>query len=446
MANKENSSTNNDLSELMKEMAKEMAMAIKISQDGTFDDIIEQAYGLGKESTTPREQYQETNQSNSDRSNLKINQQKEIFNNFNPNPNINLDFDEFLMGKPKKIQKPKNFYDKKVKEKLKFEEKMDHLRKKKEQDELSKISKTPQINQNSRIILERKNEKWLPIQDRVQSVLLNKNIKVENLKNNLNSNNESQIETHSHVPFNKDKFNNWVKGQQDHLFEKKLQIEEYKSKMREKEELELKQMKHNNINKSKISTNYHEEEEGPIYDRLYKENMKVAEKKLALIEKHTPSFRPHIISKPPKFSKNLSQKNIIKQRKNISMIITDNDRVKDKSPNIRNRCISQGKEETVDNDNDDTNVISRYRIALERNQQVEDTNQSIIKMMKDNKKVEQKRSKSIESPSKVNSKDESAIKNVKPVNINSILGQDYNPSFGSNFVKKSINKVIITIL
>ena len=54
--------------------------------------------------------------------------------------------------------------------KLRFDYKMEDLRNMKENQELRKILLTPLINNNSRKISERKNEKNVPLQDLVHTV------------------------------------------------------------------------------------------------------------------------------------------------------------------------------------------------------------------------------------------------------------------------------------
>jgi hypothetical protein len=408
--------SNEELVNYMKDVAKEMAMAIKISQDGTFDEIIEQAFGTKGENKEWDEEHSpqrevERTQSYVDKSNSppkrssppktnNPNNIKEIFNNFNENQNQAVDFDEFFRGK-QKLKQPQTFYEKKLNEKQKFEHKMIHLRRKKEKEEMSKMTSTPYINENSRLILEKKNEKIVPIQDRVQTVLLEKNMKRDILKKNIASANESRIEITNPSSFNKQKFNDWVQGQYEHLNEKKNQLEEYKELMKQKEEFELRQMKQKNNNKSKILTRNNEDFNEPIYEKLMKDNIKVAEKKLALIEKYTPSFKPQMISKPPKFCRNVSQKNIQKesmQKKNTSMIITDCDNERS-YPSLNNPNSMRGKTNfTPEREEEDENVlISRYRLALENNKNSSNDPNSIIGFIRKNNNVKQ-RSKSIESP------------------------------------------------
>ena len=311
--------SNNELVNYLRDIAKEMAMAVKINEEGVLDQIFENSYKVtnSKENIkTTNEQFEKVSIPTENPTKLRLktgnsqkkNNEKEVSFNIenSPNPNISLNFDDFFNGEAKghrydtKILIPKNFYEKKINEKLKFERKLDHLRKKKEEIELSTIIGTPYINDNSRMILEKKNKNRLPIQDRVQSVILNRHFKMDTIKSLIKNHQQVNNETKANPTFNKQKFDFWVKAQQDKLNEKNILIEE---RRRLKEELEKKQLKSPNINRTFVTGN-NKENADSVHQRLYREDVKKTEKKLELIEKYTPSFKPTKVSKPPKFFKN----------------------------------------------------------------------------------------------------------------------------------------------
>ena len=296
------------------------------------------------------------------------------------------------------------FYEKKLKERHNFNNKMDNLRKKKQGKEEMKFTFSPNITSNSRN-LSGKND---PIHKRIDKIMMEKEITRDLLKRTYM---QKDLIKESNIKYNSKKFEKWVTNQVSKKKEQLRMITENKEKV---ERQMLKSMHKPKINKTfhvsykpnksaTESLTKRSVDRESVHEKLYKnteENNRVVTKKCKLIEQHTPSFNPIINKKIPNFKNtsfnisNVTSKTISKVHSKIITDITPNNMsVMHTQRSVNNSIKGEKFIKTTSNDENDL-TIGLYRISLNHHQnKFEEFNKNKMKIIKQKREKQNKKIK-----------------------------------------------------
>lgn len=285
------------------------------------------------------------------------------------------------MGKKVKPNKDKTFYDRKVDELARKEKKLEVLRNKKRLEEKSNFTQKPKIDKTSQKLMEKKQIR--PIHERVEEVMENKNLKLEKkkfeIKEKLQFESEaSKLTSQPNNNYDEKKFEDWIKVNKKWEEKKKYKIENMKVENERIETEVSKSLYHPNIDKySKILVESKVTNE-PIYEKLYNKRddkyTRVAQK----IVENIPEFKPTVNKKLPKYL----VKHMEGKKGKHYHSVEEEDIEKDLSQNPKRTHYdsvhaSNRKpriEEVEEEDDNDLDLISKYKSALLREENLASSN------------------------------------------------------------------------
>ena len=432
MSNGKNVDTNEYnclLMECIKNVAKEMAHSLiktKDNQDdecGEFDsDNLKRIFDV----ELPKNVFQGDKRNKSNNLDNK--------DNFFDDKNDDYDF------KIVKNSMSKNVYERTIEGKLRKEKKLEMLRNKKKEEDLSHIKKRPKINLLSQKICEKNQNDTKPIQNRVQEIVDKKYLKIDKLKQqyrDIADWESSKITSCTH--YDEKKFDEWLTKQSKWDSNKKNKIENSKQDNERLETENMKSMYHPNIDRkseilmrSKILSTENSKIKESVYDKLYNLKDEKYNKINQKLADSIPTFNPLINKQMPNFNKakncktkNYTEKkeikinrsknnyNSVEIRNNLDVIYEDNQRKEDNYKNSKKNRLNASMLDTYNYPNKESNLvkeevpdlISRYREALEINK-----NTNLFSKNFSNKAIKKSHNRSYQEVSKDQASQNSIVK------------------------------------
>ena len=423
----ETNENNSDFMDCIKNVAKEMAHSLKKTKFNNDVVVTEQSLGtkpekrksiLDIELPENMMQSEKRNKSNNNINDIQANvvmfDRKESFviNDYN-----DLFSDDDIVKKVANSTN-KDFYRKTKEGLLKKEKKLETLRNKKKEEDLSHFKNRPKINKLSQKINEKNLLETKPIQTRTQEIVEKKYLKIDKLKQIYREIEEMECsQITSRTNFNEKKFEEWLNKQSKWESKKKSKIVSTKKETERLETENMKSMYHPTIDKKSeklikskvLASNSSYKNKELIYDKLYNLKDDKYNKIVQKLVDNIPTFTPIINKRLPNFNKAKQYKNYNNQkiepnsnslktrynsveiRNNFDIIYEENDRNEGNYNSVKNQGVNTSMNSYYNPLNDynsdigeeeEPDLISRYRKALVINNNINNYNQNSEKRVK----------------------------------------------------------------
>ena len=311
-----------EIAHYIRSVGKELAGAVKKSKKANYDGILNVILNnLNKpvlETHKTMLDYipNENNYTNYDKSRIKS---VGVLKNSNDDDKEN-DISK-LFNPYKGTTMNKTFYDRKKEELIRKEKKLEIIKNKKRIEEEKNYIIKPTINQHSQKILDRKLPDKKPIYERTKDILNVRNKNIENLKSMYSDlkvldDEESIGSFKTPGQYNEARFTEWRKEREQRDKRKIEKIDKIKQEIEYHETESFKQLYHPTIDKKseKIAQSkiLNEEIYEPVYDKLYNLHCEKSNRISQLSLKTMPTFSPSINNKLPNFLVNSLSNKITK--------------------------------------------------------------------------------------------------------------------------------------
>jgi hypothetical protein len=324
---------NEDLMSAIKQVAKEMAEAVKMSQHQSQKEA-----EIAKEIEEKNKAKKQLMDADSDHPEPKgekvvfkknsIGGERYSFNYFNDD----YDQDGYIQSSNTSRQQTKTYYEREIDAHNNLQHRLELIRNKKIQDELKMCKKKPELSATTKKIIESKLKNEKPIYQRTDEVLRHKELRLQFLKSvfqEIDHMQEEELKSpwNTNGNFDQMKFQQFLSDQMLWQKNKEEKLAYIKDEISKLEEIASKTLYKPAINKQSSEIAKTKQKMTQVHERLHQGGEEKHLNRKKLIEDFKPKFQPTINKYVPRPEKISSKEVGTKAKKNLSRSLVDNNRV-----------------------------------------------------------------------------------------------------------------------